>query len=80
MVRRARPTEARWPQPRRGRVIVAGGPHDESVHDRLADTQGSLADHLGLHAAFAIEPVLIGACAILLLAGLRFGRRSPDAG
>jgi MFS family permease len=32
---------------------------------------GSLADHLGLHAAFTIEPVLIGACALLLLAGLR---------
>lgn len=41
---------------------------------------GSLADHLGLHAAFTIEPVLIGACAILLLAGLRLGRRSPDGG
>ena len=38
---------------------------------------GSLADHLGLHAAFAIEPVLIGACVILLLAGLRLGRRIP---
>jgi MFS family permease len=32
---------------------------------------GSLADHLGLRAAFGIEPVLIGACAVLLLAGLR---------
>lgn len=32
---------------------------------------GSLADHLGLHAAFTIELVLIGACAVLLLAGLR---------
>lgn len=31
---------------------------------------GSLADHVGLRVAFAIEPVLIGACAILLLAGL----------
>jgi MFS family permease len=37
---------------------------------------GSLADHLGLHAAFTIEPVLIGACALLLLAGLRLGRRA----
>ena len=36
---------------------------------------GSLADHFGLHAAFAIEPVLIGACALLLLAGLRLGVR-----
>jgi MFS family permease len=32
---------------------------------------GSLADHLGLRAAFTVEPVLIGACALLLLAGLR---------
>jgi len=32
---------------------------------------GSLADHLGLHAAFSIEPVLIGVAALLLLAGLR---------
>jgi len=39
---------------------------------------GSLADHLGLHAAFAIEPVLIGACAFLLLAGLRLGQPLPD--
>jgi hypothetical protein len=37
---------------------------------------GSLADHLGLHVAFTVEPVLIGACALLLLAGLRLrGRR-----
>jgi MFS family permease len=35
---------------------------------------GSLADHLGLHAAFTIEPVLIGAAALLLLAGLRLSR------
>ena len=32
---------------------------------------GSLSDHLGLHAAFTIEPVLIGICTLLLLAGLR---------
>ncbi len=32
---------------------------------------GSLADDLGLRAAFTIEPVLIGACALLLVAGLR---------
>jgi predicted MFS family arabinose efflux permease len=32
---------------------------------------GSLADRIGLHAAFAVEPVLITACALLLLAGLR---------
>ncbi len=37
---------------------------------------GSLADHLGLQAAFTIEPVLIGACALLLLAGLRLGQRA----
>jgi MFS family permease len=36
---------------------------------------GSLADHLGLHAAFTIEPALIGTCALLLLAGLQSGRR-----
>jgi MFS family permease len=39
---------------------------------------GSLADHVGLHAAFTVEPVLIGACAVLLLTGLRLGReRAP---
>ncbi len=32
---------------------------------------GILADHFGLHAAFTVEPVLIGAAAVLLLAGLR---------
>jgi MFS family permease len=32
---------------------------------------GTLADHVGLHAAFTVEPVLIGAAALLLLAGLR---------
>ncbi len=32
---------------------------------------GTLADHFGLRAAFTIEPVLIGAAALLLLAGLR---------
>ena len=37
---------------------------------------GSLADHLGLHAAFTTELVLIGTCALLLLAGLRLGRRA----
>ena len=45
---------------------------------------GSLADHLGLHVAFVIEPVLIGACPLLLLAGLRLGYISrtvfPPAG
>jgi MFS family permease len=37
---------------------------------------GSLADSLGLHSAFAIELVLIGACAILLQAGLQLARPS----
>ena len=37
---------------------------------------GSLADHLGLHAAFTIEPVLVVTCALLLLAGLRRSRRA----
>jgi MFS family permease len=35
---------------------------------------GILADHFGLHAAFTVEPVLIGAAALLLLAGLRLAR------
>ena len=37
---------------------------------------GVLADHLGLHAAFTVEPVLIGAAAVLLLAGLRLAPRA----
>jgi MFS family permease len=37
---------------------------------------GSLADHVGLHAAFTIEPVLIGLATLLLLAGLGL-RRIP---
>jgi MFS family permease len=38
---------------------------------------GSLADGLGLRAAFTVEPVLIGACAVLLFAGrYRQGRRA----
>jgi hypothetical protein len=32
---------------------------------------GSLADHLGLRTAFAIEPVLIGISALLLITGLK---------
>lgn len=40
---------------------------------------GSLADRVGLHAAFAIEPVLIGMSAVLLLAGLR-AARPPQRG
>jgi fucose permease len=39
---------------------------------------GSLADQLGLHAAFTIEPVLIGVCALLLVAGLRLARPAPQ--
>ena len=38
---------------------------------------GSLADQLGLRAAFTIEPVLIAAALLLLLAGLRFARPAP---
>jgi MFS family permease len=38
---------------------------------------GSLADQLGLRAAFTIEPVLIGACALLLVAGLRVAQPAP---
>jgi MFS family permease len=37
---------------------------------------GSLADHIGLHAAFAIDLVLIGACALLLIAGLKAARHT----
>ncbi len=35
---------------------------------------GRLADRLGLTTAFTIEPVLIGLCLLLLLAGLRARR------
>jgi MFS family permease len=35
---------------------------------------GSLADHLGLRAAFTIEPVLIAVATLLLLTGLRLAR------
>ena len=38
---------------------------------------GSLADHLGLHAAFAVDLALIGASAVLLAAGLKAARRTP---
>ena len=38
---------------------------------------GRLADQLGLRAAFTIEPVLIGACALLLVAGLRVRQAAP---
>ena len=41
---------------------------------------GSLADGLGLRAAFTVEPVLIGACAFLLVAGLRVGQSAPVPG
>ncbi len=42
---------------------------------------GSLADHFGLQAAFTVEPVLIGACAVLLVAGLRlFGAEGERRG
>jgi MFS family permease len=40
---------------------------------------GSLADHLGLTAAFAIEPALIVASALLLLAGLRASEVHPGS-
>jgi MFS family permease len=40
---------------------------------------GTLADHLGLHAAFTVEPVLIAAAALLLLAGLRLARPARSA-
>jgi len=50
-----------------GGVIVIAAPY----------LLGSLADHLGLRPAFTVEPALIGACALLLLTGLRLARR-PD--
>ncbi|MGI8449040.1 MAG: hypothetical protein ACR2MP_18045, partial [Streptosporangiaceae bacterium] len=40
---------------------------------------GALGDHIGLDAAFTMVPVLIAACAALLLAGLAAGGRAPDA-
>lgn len=40
---------------------------------------GSFADHLGLTAAFTIEPVLIAGSALLLLAGVRAGRVHPGS-
>jgi MFS family permease len=47
-----------------GGVIVIAAPY----------LLGSLADHVGLRAAFTVEPALIGACAVLLLAGLRLAQ------
>jgi MFS family permease len=41
---------------------------------------GSLADQLGLRAAFTVEPALIGVCAILLLAGLRLAPSGSQTG
>jgi cyanate permease len=40
---------------------------------------GSLADQYGLTAAFALEPVLIAGCVVLLLTGLRARRRATEA-
>jgi predicted MFS family arabinose efflux permease len=40
---------------------------------------GSLADHLGLTAAFTVEPVLVAGSAVLLLAGLRAGQIHPGS-
>jgi MFS family permease len=47
-----------------GGLVVAAAPY----------LLGRLADQHGLSVAFAIEPVLIGACLLLLLAGLRARR------
>jgi MFS family permease len=38
---------------------------------------GNVADRAGLITAFAIEPLLIGVCLLLLLTGLRARRRDP---
>jgi fucose permease len=40
---------------------------------------GSLSDHVGLRAAFTVEPVLIGICTVLLLAGLKSFERSANS-
>jgi MFS family permease len=40
---------------------------------------GSLSDHVGLRTAFTIEPVLIGICTLLLLAGLKSFERDANA-
>jgi MFS family permease len=47
-----------------GGLVTAAGPY----------LLGSLADRFGLTTAFALEPALIGACLLLLLAGLRARR------
>ena len=39
---------------------------------------GSLADHVGVRAAFTVEAALVATCAALLLAGLTTGRRTAD--
>ena len=47
-----------------GGLLVVGAPY----------LLGATADRLGLSTAFAIEPVLIGACLLLLVLGLRARR------
>jgi predicted MFS family arabinose efflux permease len=53
-----------------GGICVVAGPY----------LLGSLADALGLRAAFAIEPALIVMSALLLAAGRRAGHRAADKG
>jgi MFS family permease len=50
-----------------GGLLVVGAPY----------LLGRLADRLGLTSAFAIEPVLICLCLLLLVVGLRAGRETP---
>jgi cyanate permease len=38
---------------------------------------GSLADQVGVRAAFGVEAALVAACATLLFTGLAIGRRAP---
>lgn len=53
-----------------GGLVAAGTPY----------LLGTLADRHGLTAAFALEPVLIGACLLVLVAGLRARRRTGRPG
>ena len=41
---------------------------------------GSLADQHGLATAFALEPVLIGICLLLLWGGIRARHSTPQSG
>jgi MFS family permease len=71
-------------------LTLAAAPHDSDTAN--ARTQllggavvttapyllGTLADHIGVRAAFTIEAALVVAAAALLLTGLIIGRRTPE--